>query len=125
FTVRNVRTTHEQFDPDTARQLHSLYEAMIDFGAHPNQFGTLASTRQAEEHDPNHVTYQVGILHPEQIPQLATIRLAVGVAVGALKVSQIVFSERLQRADMTDEIAQIVGALNSVFSAWAPPPNSR
>jgi hypothetical protein len=35
FTVRNVRTSHERVDPDTAAELHNLYEILIDFGAHP------------------------------------------------------------------------------------------
>jgi hypothetical protein len=43
FTVRNVRTTHEQIDAATAADLHMLYETLIDFGAHPNEQGLLAA----------------------------------------------------------------------------------
>ena len=41
FTVTKLRQTHEALDPDTAADLHKIYEDLIDFGAHPNQFGAL------------------------------------------------------------------------------------
>jgi hypothetical protein len=120
FTVRNVSATHEQLDHDTAKQLHSLYETMIDFGAHPNQLGTLASTSKGEGEDQKQITHQVGILYPVPVPQLATIRLAISVAVGAIKVSQLVYPDRLQTEAINVKIGQLVTDLNSVFKPWAP-----
>jgi hypothetical protein len=60
FTVRNVRSTHESVDPETAKQLHDLYETMIDFGAHPNQMGLLAFLKYSETD--KEINYQVGML---------------------------------------------------------------
>jgi tetratricopeptide (TPR) repeat protein len=114
FTVRNVRTTHEQLDPDTAGQLQALYEAMIDFGAHPNQLGTLAAALKGHE-DAAQITYGIGILHPVKIPQMATIRLAIAVAVGTLKVAQLIYPERLQNTESNAAVATLVADLNTVF----------
>src|SRR5258708_6456877 len=40
FSVGNVRSTHESFDLDSAKNLRFLYDKAIDFGGHPNQQAT-------------------------------------------------------------------------------------
>lgn len=118
FTVRNVRSTHESLDPATARQLHDLYETMIDFGAHPNQMGLLASLKKSETE--KEINYQVGILCPDTVPLVSTLRLAVAVAVGGLRIFQLIFPERFRLTSLDAEIETLVAELNSVFKRYIP-----
>lgn len=118
FTVRNVRTTHEQIDPATAAQLHMLYETLIDFGAHPNEQGLLAAMVKTEGE--REIEYQVAILAPHELPLMMTLRLAIGVAVGALKIFQRIFPERFELMNLDVSIDELVTGLNTSFRAWVP-----
>lgn len=117
FTVKNVRETHEALDATAAADLKALYDNVIDFGAHPNQLGVLAAVRNSREE--NHVDYKVGILYPEQVPVLFTLRLAVAVGIGALKVFRLAYPERFALVGLDGEIEKLVTQLNGVFKAYA------
>jgi hypothetical protein len=116
FTVRNVRTSHERIDPDTAAELHNLYEILIDFGAHPNEQGLLSAITKQESD--RQIEYQIGILAPHELPLMFTLRLAV--AVGALKIFQKIYPERFELMSVDREIDAIVAGLNTVFKRFAP-----
>lgn len=116
FTVANVRSTHESLDSVTAKQLHQLYETMIDFGAHPNQLGVFMAMSKSETE--KEIRYRVGILFPDIVPLVATLRMAVAVAVGALKVFQLIFPERCKLMGLDEEIKALVSELNSVFKPY-------
>jgi len=115
YTVGNVRTTHESLDAATASELHQLYEELIDFGAHPNQSGILASLEKSSTD--KETNYQVGILNFNQDILKWTLRMAVAVAVGTLKVFQQIFPERLILLSLDVEIEKIVMDLNTVFKS--------
>ena len=72
--------------------MHRIYEDLIDFGAHPNQFGVMMGMRKSG--DGKRVDFGVGILHAERLGIVLALRMAVGVAVGVLKAFQLVFPER-------------------------------
>jgi hypothetical protein len=116
FTVANVRSSHEAIDPHTARHLQELYESVIDFGAHPNQLSVLSGIAHSEAAKKN--VFQVGILYPKTLPMMMTIRLAVAVAVGALKIFQQIFPERFNIMSIDNRIDTIVIKLNSVFKPY-------
>jgi hypothetical protein len=116
FTVANVRATHESLDSVTAKQLHQLYETVIDFGAHPNQLSVLMAMRKAATEQA--INYQVGILFIDIVPLVATLRMAVAVAVGALKLFQLIFPERFKLMGLDEEITVLVSELNSVFKPY-------
>jgi len=116
FTLQNVRSTHESFDSVTAKQLHELYERMIDYGAHPNQQSLFLAMSQAETDEETNFT--VGILWASPDSILLTVRMAVAVAVGALKVFQRVFPERYRLISLDEEIEALVGELNSAFKTY-------
>lgn len=119
FTVKNVRDTHDALDAATAAGLKALYEDLIDFGAHPNQLGVLAAARNAPEG--NRVDYTIGILCPEELPVLFTLRLSVAVAIGALKTLRLVYPERFALVGLDIQIERLVGELNAVFKPYASP----
>ena len=116
FTVANVRATHESLDSVTAKQLHQLYETMIDFGAHPNPRGVHMAMNKSETEKA--INYQVGILFIDIIPLVATLRMAVAVAVGALKIFQLIFPERFKLMRLDEEIKGFVSELNGVFKRY-------
>ncbi len=118
FTIKNVRTTHEQFDPDTAKTLHGLYETLIDFGAHPNEQGMITAIMKSESG--KQVTYQVPILAPHELALMMSLRMAVAVAVGAVKAFSLLFTEAYTKAGVPARVDELVYLLNTVFKRWAP-----
>src|SRR6266851_1733208 len=84
FKVGTVRKTHEGLDPGSAASMKRLYDDAITMGAHPNPGGVM-STLFIEEADAETVTLGVGILHPEPVLVLSTIKAAVDVAMGLTK----------------------------------------
>lgn len=117
FAVQNIRSTHEALDPATAKLLHQLYEMTIDFGGHPNQKSLLSAMRRADT--PTGTDYQVGILHPELVALSLSLKTCVEVAIGTLKVLQLVFPERFQLMSLDLEIEGIVQDLKSVIDSYA------
>jgi hypothetical protein len=118
FTVKNVRSSHERIDPATAAELYSIYETLIDFGAHPNEQGLFAAmTKQENDRE---IEYQIGILAPHELPLMFTLRLAVAVAVGALKIFQKIYPERFALMSVDQKIDMVVGGLNKVFKRYVP-----
>jgi len=116
FTVRNVRTTHEQLDTSGATQLLALYEKFIDFGGHPNQMGVFSNITSDESDTA--ISFQVGILHPAELQSLAALRLAMATAIGGLKIFNLIYPERFQLIGLDVAIQRLVVDLNSVFRAF-------
>jgi len=106
FTISNVRRTHETLDPAGAKMLHKLYEITIDYGAHPNERGILASMQRKEAADT--VTYQVGILNPQPLLVAVTLKTAIEIAIGVLKVAQLILPQQLKVAGLDMTIQQLI-----------------
>jgi hypothetical protein len=117
FTVKNVCSTHRGLDAPTASELRGIYEQLIDYGAHPNQMGVLTGVKHGKADDEG--TYSVGILNPAELPMMATLRLAVAVAVGSLKVFRLIYAERFALASLDREIEALVVELNTRFARFS------
>lgn len=118
FSAASVRLTHERVDPGTARHLRTLYERMIDFGGHPNQLGLLSGLTKSDTGKTT--TYNVPVLCVDTLPLTATLHALVAVAVGALKVFQVIFATRFQLVGLDAELADLVTGLNTVFKQYVP-----
>lgn len=116
FTVQSVRSTHESFDSVTAKQLHVLYERMIDLGGHPNPQGVLTSMNGSETEQ--ETTYQVGLLDLKDVTVLYALKTAVEVAIGMFKVYQLIFPDRFKIMGLDEKIEALIRELNSVFKAY-------
>jgi hypothetical protein len=116
FKIRNVRSTHQSFDSVTAKQLHELYEMMIDLGAHPNQQGVLTSMNLSETEE--ETTCQVGLLAPKVTTVLVALKTAVETAIGTFKVFHLIFPERFKIMGLDVKIEILIGELNRVFKAY-------
>lgn len=117
FNVGKVRSTHESFDSATAKQLHELYERTIDFGGHPNEKSLFGAMARVETE--NEINFSVGILSfQDPTFVVAALHMAVGVAIGTLKVFQLIFPERFTIMGLDEEIKRLVKELNSVFQLY-------
>ena len=112
FTVARVRQTHEEQEAAGARELHKVYETLIDFGAHPNQLSVMMALVKTEETD-NQVTY--GIFPWKPLSVLFALKMAVATAIGALKIFQLVFPERFTIAGLDLEIKKLIPQANALF----------
>lgn len=116
FKVENARSTHQSFDSATAKQVHELYERVIDLGAHPNQQGVLSAMNLSEAEE--ETTCQVGLILPKVITVLIALKTAMEVAIGTFKVYQLIFPERFKIMSLDEEIETIVGELNRAFKPY-------
>jgi len=117
FTVAKVRSTHEKLDPTTASHIHKIYEKLIDYGAHPNQMGVLSALTQKKSS--TQIDYSVGLIYPTEPAVMATLQMAVGVAVGSLKIFRLIYPERFELASLDGEIEALVVELNSRFTRFS------
>ena len=51
---------------------------------------------------------------------MMTLRMAVGVAVGAVKAFALLFPESYERASMPAKIEELIRLLNTAFKPWVP-----
>lgn len=116
FSIRNVRTTHEAVDVESARMLHSLYETLIDFGAHPNQRGVLGAIRRDE--DDEKVTFNVAILQPDPLRMMMTLKLAVAVAAGTLRIFGHLYPERFAIIGLDGDIRRLEVEADAIFREY-------
>jgi hypothetical protein len=123
FTVAKVRATHEGLDATTANILHQLYDTTIDFGAHPNETGILASMRREETKDA--ITFEVGKLHPDPRLMTATLKTATEVAIGTLKVSQLVCPKQLKVEGLDLTIEQLIREVPRTFAEYSSTQGTR
>jgi len=114
FTVANVRDTHRSLDPDAAKILQQLYDSTIDFGGHPNPKGILASLRRVDEGGA--VTYRVGILNPDPLLMTMTLKMAVEVAIGVLRVGQLIAPDLLKVEGLDLTIEQLIKEVPRTFA---------
>jgi len=101
FLVAKVRSTHEDKDPKTAKELHALYEFLIDFGGHPNPRGVLGTVIKTEK------GHGVGVLYPDEDSLVETLKVAIRVAVGTLKVFQLIYSKRFELMNLDLRITEL------------------
>jgi len=117
FTVKNVSETHKALDASTEAELRATYGGLIDFGAHPNQFGVLATTQKGGTQ--NKGDYKVGILYPSEVPVLFTLRQCVAVAARVLSMIGLVYPERFAIMGLDIETAKLSADVDAVFAPYA------
>lgn len=114
FRISNVFGTHKALDATSARTLKQLYEDVIDFGGHPNKKGVLASMQREEMLDT--VTYKIGILNPDPLLVSMTLKTVIEVAIGTLKVSQLIAPRQLKVAGLDLTIEQLIREVPRTFA---------
>jgi hypothetical protein len=118
FKVGTVRGTHERVDPEAAASMKRLYDDAISLGAHPNPGGVM-SALFIEASDSETTTLGVGILHPEPVLVLSTIKAAVDVVMGLTETVSLIYEEAFQRAGLAQEFNALREHAAEVFRARA------
>ena len=121
FKVTKLRQTHQALDAAAAKEFHEMYESLIAFGAHPNQFGVM--TAMGKTRTDRQVDFSVGILHPTQLTVLFALRMAVRTAIGALKTFELMFPARFTISGLDLEIEKLISQASVVFKSYAPKEN--
>ncbi len=105
-------------DSPAASELNIIYESLIDYGAHPNQIGVLMGVVSQES--TGRTNFKVGILlYPAEVPVMFTLRMAIAVAIGTLKIFQLIYPERFALMSLDAEIARLSKELNSKFKTYS------
>jgi hypothetical protein len=65
----------------------------------------------------NQIDYEVGIFNPDVLQVTLSLKLAVAVAIGSLKIFQLVYPERFALTSLDTEIAALVTEMNSRFGS--------
>lgn len=66
------------------------------------------------------VDFSVGILHAKPLTIVLALRMAVGVAIGALKTFQLIFPERFTLVGIDLELGKVISEANALFKSYAP-----
>lgn len=113
FSIKNVLLTHEKFDHSTSKHLHDLYENTIDFGAHPNPRGVLATVNGTIQSDEN--GYRVVILTDEGIPVTNALHKIALVFMFALRITDIIYPTRFRIMNLDNRIATLKTKIDNSF----------
>ena len=117
FRVKNVRATHKALDVVTEADMGALYDRLIDYGAHPNPRGVLATVRKVKtENRPGR--YDMSILDPEPEAILFALLMAAKMGVGVLKMFRLVYPERFSIVGLYGEIENLVTQIRDVFDHY-------
>jgi len=118
FRSGDLKATHRQRDPETARILEELYERCISTGAHPNPAGFLASIIR-EEHE-TALTHKVLLLNAQVLPLMLAIKTAVEIAVGVLRIFGLMYPKQYVDTGMLAKLEHIIDELNIAFKPYVP-----
>jgi len=117
FAIGNVRRTHETLDTATAAAYHALYKHSIKHGAHPNERAALMALRRRE--DGERTVFDAVLATDDWKPIALALKNAVDAALGAFKISRLIFWERFAIMGVGGEIDELIGESNGVFGRYA------
>ena len=109
FTIANVKATLEKRDRHTAKVFQQLYDASIDFGAHPNERSVTGSL--TIEQDDNGTKVQQSWFHGDGATLDWTLRSTAQTGVCALSVLQNAFPARFELLGVNDALLDIRAGL--------------
>ena len=118
FRAGEMKATHADRDPETARILEGLYERCIAFGAHPNPSGVLTSIIRHE--DEKTLTHNILYLNAQVLPLMFALKTGAEVATSILRLFGIMYPREYLQAEMPARLDLIIGKLNTVFQPYVP-----
>lgn len=118
FRSGDLKRTHQDKDPETAKILEHLYERCISYGAHPNPAGLLTNMIREEDH--RSITHKVLYLNAQVMPLMFALKTCVEVAVGIVRVFGLVYPKQYVASGMLQRLEALVSTLNVVFQPYTP-----
>ncbi|WP_327211858.1 hypothetical protein U8Q06_12550 [Rhizobium beringeri] len=94
FTSNKVKTKLQNADPKIATAYETLYEQLIDFGAHPNERGFSMSSSIRRENGDVHI--EAVYLHEDGLALRSALRTTAQVGICILRIGEILYPQRLK-----------------------------
>ena len=105
FLYSNLIRSLKSEDIETYEITDRLYDQTIDFGAHPNPKGILASMRQQDR--PEAIKYDLDYLNPTGIAFQLTLKMTAQIGVCNLCILRNVFKERYDLLLLSDRLTKL------------------
>ncbi|MBY5873742.1 hypothetical protein [Rhizobium leguminosarum] len=106
FTANKVKKKLQNADPNVATAYETLYEQLIDFGAHPNEKGFSMSSNIRRENGDVHI--EAVYLHGDGLPLRSALRTTAQVGICVLRIGQILYAARVKDLGIDTELATIM-----------------
>lgn len=94
FAGAKVEKKLEAADPSIAKAYKTLYERLIDFGAHPNEKGFSMSSNIRRENGDVHI--EAIYLHSDGLPLDLALKTTAQVGIAVLRIGQILYPSRFK-----------------------------
>lgn len=105
FTSGSIRRAVKKADAKIGGHFETLYERLIDFGAHPNEQGFSMSTKLRKESGETHILSIY--LHDEGVPLDFALKTTAQVAICVLHIAYLLYPARMELQQIRHELDQI------------------
>lgn len=105
FTSGAIKRAIKRADRKIGEHFETLYERLIDFGAHPNEHGFSMSTRLKEEPGETHML--TIYLHDDGLPLDFALKTTAQVAICVLQIAFILYPTRMELQGIRHELDQV------------------
>jgi len=109
FTAGAVLDFLESTDAKLGGPTRALYEALIEFGAHPNPTGVLGSAEM--KRSPEGIELNTMYLCGDSLPLRLGIKFAAQTGLGSLGIACLIYSSRAEILGVRDELGHLAAGL--------------
>ncbi|MDH2091486.1 hypothetical protein N5K21_22400 [Rhizobium pusense] len=102
FTAANVEKKLQAADTSLAAAYQTLYERLIDFGAHPNEKGFSMSSNIRRENRDVHI--EAVYLHGDGLPLSLALKTTAQVGIAVLRIGQILYPSRFKDLNLDSDL---------------------
>ncbi|TQX91337.1 hypothetical protein EQW76_00965 [Rhizobium sp. rho-13.1] len=105
FTSGAIRRSIKKADAKIGGHFETLYERLIDFGAHPNKQGFSMSTKLRKEPGETHILSIY--LHDDGVPLDFALKTTAQVAICVLQIAYLLYPTRMELQQLRHELDEI------------------
>jgi len=107
FSAGKVKRKLQAVDAKTGAAYETLYERLIDFGAHPNEKGFSMSS--ALRRQPNgDVHFDALYLHDDGLPLHLALKTTAQVGISVLRIGRIIYPQRFKDLELDTDVDTIM-----------------
>ncbi|MBC2806980.1 hypothetical protein C3Y94_028015 [Rhizobium ruizarguesonis] len=106
FTANKVKKKLRDADGKVATAYETLYEQLIDFGAHPNEKGFSMSSTIRKENGDIHI--EAVYLHGDGLAMRSALRTTAQVGICVLRIGKTLYPQRFKDLDLEIELQAIM-----------------
>jgi len=105
FTATKIQASLAGAAPKIGAAFSTLYEGVIDFGAHPNELGFSVST--FVQHEDDRVHFNTIYLHADGLPLDLGIKTTARIGLCALMIARLIYPEKLKLLGIHEEVDEM------------------